>query len=62
VRIDLLDVEDAEQTEFAYYFHASSFDKGASFTVRTIYSHSASGPDETSNLENPVKAFVKLEL
>jgi hypothetical protein len=61
VRIEVLDLEDSEEPEIDSSFNAESFDEGASFSVRKIYSH-AYNSEETPGLEDLAKAFFKLKL
>ena len=60
MQIEVLDMEDGDESEFDYALTALSVDDGASFIVRRINPYTGIFP--VQGLDDLLKSFIKLKL
>jgi hypothetical protein len=60
VQIEVLDIEEGDESEVDYFLTALSVDDGANFTVRRINPYT--GIVRILGLDDLVKSFIKLKL
>jgi hypothetical protein len=60
VQIEVLDMEDGDESEFDYFLTALSVDNGASFSVRRINPYT--GIVRILGLDDLLKSFIRLKL